>query len=121
MADGPVRVLVIEDNVMLAGAVRHLLQLDGCLVTVAHDAATARAAIASGAVDVVLADHHLPGPTSGAELLAHVRDVHPRARRVLSSGIMDEPDVRRCVAEGVAHALLEKPFGAEALRAITRR
>ena len=55
------RVLVVEDEVRLAGTLRDLLEMDGCAVDVCHDGEAGLDNALSGIHDVVLLDVMLPG------------------------------------------------------------
>jgi len=77
MADGQVRVLVVEDDPDTALFVRTVLERRGGMaVTVAGDAMSALAAVAHGQLDLVLTDIQLPG-LSGLELLGELRSAAP--------------------------------------------
>jgi DNA-binding response OmpR family regulator len=63
MNDNPIRVLVIDDDVVDRVTVRRLLTAEGSAMVVAEatDTASGETALAQGGIDVVLCDHHLPG------------------------------------------------------------
>ena len=54
------RVLVVEDEVRLAGTLRDLLEMDGCAVDICHDGEAGLDNALSGIHDVVLLDVMLP-------------------------------------------------------------
>lgn len=68
------RVLVVEDDPLVAMAMRLVLQDLDCDVLLADSASEAEAAIrAAGAVDLILADFRLPGGVDGIETVGRVR------------------------------------------------
>ena len=66
------RVLVVEDEVRLAGTLRDLLEMDGCAVDVCHDGEAGLDNALSGIHDVVLLDVMLP-EVDGFELMEYIR------------------------------------------------
>ena len=69
------RVLLIEDEVNIAEAIRFLLTRDGCEVEVLADGHAAVAAVARVLPDLVILDLMLPG-MSGSELLQRTDRAH---------------------------------------------
>ncbi|HEX4343088.1 MAG TPA: response regulator, partial [Verrucomicrobiae bacterium] len=57
-------------------------------------------------MDVLVTDLRMPVMT-GIELMAEVRKLHPRTSRVILSGIRDQEEVARCLAD--THQFLSKP------------
>lgn len=111
----PPRVLVVDDEPMLANLVRHVLEREYD-VTVAHSGTDALERILfNEAFDVVLCDVRLPGLT-GRELLEAVRDAAPEqaARFVFMSGGLEDPEADFVRDNGLV--LVQKPFGIGQLR-----
>ncbi len=74
----PVRVLHVEDNDLVAEAVRETLELEGWEVVAFADGMQALAAVeGKGQLDLLLLDNHLPG-LSGVELVRRVRELAHR-------------------------------------------
>jgi two-component system, NarL family, nitrate/nitrite response regulator NarL len=85
-------VLIVDD---------HPLYRDGVVQMLAHRAPNFRCRVARDGVealatlrhdvgcDLVIADHHLPGPLDGLALLARMAEIDPTAARVLVSGSDD--------------------------------
>ena len=69
-------------------------------------------------IDVVVSDMRMPG-MDGAELLGHVRTLHPGIARIILSGYADEESVYRSTR--VAHQFLSKPCDVEELRNTIQR
>jgi two-component system response regulator VanR len=65
------RVLVVEDEVYLAEAIRSGLRLEAIAADLAFDGDTALDSLGANAYDVVVLDRDIPGP-SGDEVCAHI-------------------------------------------------
>jgi two-component system OmpR family response regulator len=74
--DGPPRILLVDDDVQLAGMLREFLELQGMQVDILHDAEAALRAVESRAPDLVVLDVMLPG-MNGFEALRRLRERHP--------------------------------------------
>jgi DNA-binding NtrC family response regulator len=66
----PCSVLIVEDEPLIQEVFESVLIGEGCQVSLAGDAASMRAACASGDFDVVLLDIALPGAENGIDLAA---------------------------------------------------
>jgi PAS domain S-box-containing protein len=127
-AEGPARVLLVEDEAALARALAEEL---GRVheVVVAPDAAAALELLSREPFDAVLCDLHMPG-MSGAAFYAEVRRRDEALARgfVFMTGVGFGAEVERFLAEA-GRPVLEKPFATEdalaalakALRASRRR
>jgi DNA-binding response OmpR family regulator len=73
--DEPPRILLVDDDVQLAGMLREFLELQGMKVDVVHDAETALHAVDAYAPDLVVLDVMLPG-MNGFEALRRLRQRH---------------------------------------------
>ncbi|MBX3158293.1 MAG: response regulator [Deltaproteobacteria bacterium] len=111
----PVRdraILVIDDEPIVLGAVREILELEGYAVTTAHGGHEGIELYRRRATDFagVLLDVTMPG-LGGAEVVRELRMIRPDVRVILMSGyertrpVLDEP----------AHGFLQKPFRSEDL------
>jgi DNA-binding response OmpR family regulator len=99
------RVLVVEDEFVLARFLRRALLERGHECTVVNSGAIAMLRLDAEAFDVVVSDFRL-GQESGAEVLKKARARQPDARRVLMSGaLFDDAD-----GQILADACLLKPF-----------
>ena len=113
----PLRVLVVDDNVDAAHAMKHVLKLSGHRVTLAHDGPGALAAAAAEPPELVLLDIGLPG-MDGYAVAARLREAgHDRAALVAITGYGQEEDLRRSSAAGFDHHLV-KPVDGAVLRKI---
>jgi len=106
-AEGPVRVLIVDDHPIFTEALKALLEREDSLLVVgtAGTAAEALELAASSDADVVLMDHGLPG-MDGIEATRRLRARQPWTRIVLVSGRAHE--VAREAREAGAMAVLHK-------------
>ncbi len=110
------RILVVEDEPLLAEAIVELLAGEGHAVDRAATCAAARALVEAGAYDLVLLDSTLP-PPSGSELLAAWRASGRRFPVLAMTGDLQRAEELR----GLAEACLLKPFSFSDLLAQVRR
>ncbi len=110
----PPRVLIIEDDPVVRGAVQALVDYFGYESGLAADGPSGLRRFEGEPWDLVLTDLTLPG-MSGWEVVDAIRGRAPTLPVILITGV-DEPMVRtRARASHVL--LLLKPFGLDALRA----
>ena len=103
------RVLLIEDEPNIATAIAFLLGRDGWQVSQHHDGATAAAAVARHAPDLVVLDVMLPG-RSGFEVLADIRaGARPDLPVLMLTAKGQAADRARAEAAG-ASRYMTKPF-----------
>ncbi len=111
-APADMRVLIVEDEVLVRMLIADILQDDGFKVVEAKDAAEAlRVLEARADVDVLLTDAEMPPGPNGFELARQVCERWPYIQILISSGRMRSgpADVPACVA------FLPKPWTAESL------
>lgn len=73
VSDGPIKVLVVEDDLTIAGNLIQFLEMRGHRVDVAYDGPAAMARLDAEAWDVVVLDLGLPR-ADGYQVLHHLRD-----------------------------------------------
>jgi two-component system C4-dicarboxylate transport response regulator DctD len=100
------RILVVDDEPSIRLLCRVNLELEGHDVLEADSLATARAAVETGNVDVVLLDVHLHGERSDP-LIAECHDRNPPIPVVIVSG---SADAKQLAQLSHADAILPKPF-----------
>jgi signal transduction histidine kinase/CheY-like chemotaxis protein len=114
-----VRVLVVEDDLMVQRATRTLLESLGCRVELAASVAAAAHCAAAGEIDVVLADYRL-GAESGLQAVQAVRKYRPEVHAVLVTGDTGAREIREVSDSGLR--MLSKPVDAlELKRALARQ
>jgi two-component system NtrC family response regulator len=110
-------VLVVEDDGaqrdMLAGFLEHAQVPGGLAVQTAADASEARAALAAGAVDVVVTDVRMPGD-DGLDLLAWTRTHHPLVDVIVVTAYGSVEIAVEAMRRG-AHDFLTKPVDLDVL------
>lgn len=99
------RVLLVEDEVLVRMDVADALRADGWHVVEAGTVADALATLEAGSFDLVLTDVHMPGGSSGLELARIVAQNRPEIKVVVMSG-HHLPTNNEAV---FCHAFLSKP------------
>jgi CheY-like chemotaxis protein len=84
-------ILCVDDEVTPLTIRRFVLQKAGFHVITAASAKDALEILRTTNVDIVVSDHLMPEMT-GAELVAHVKRIHPSMPCMLLSGVNDLPD-----------------------------
>jgi DNA-binding response OmpR family regulator len=125
-------ILVVDDEVEVAEAIRRVLEQAGFSVAVANGAMEAAEAAEMQRPDIVVTDMIMP-KANGLELIKTLRDRHPRVRVIAISGGGSfglhsyKPDAIKTHAylaaarEAGADEVLTKPFDMNDLLAVVRR
>ena len=117
------RVLIVEDELYLAEAIRDGLRLEAIAADLAGDGDTALELLAVNAYDVVVLDRDIPGP-NGDEIARHLA-AQAAGARVLMLTAADRLDDKATGFESGADDYLTKPFALRELvlrlRALGRR
>ena len=112
------RILVVEDNVTLAGGLERIMRQNGYAVDVVHDGASAEAVIATEKFDVVILDLNLP-EIDGLSVLRGIRSRQIETA-VLILTARDAPQDRVKGLDLGADDYLTKPFDVGELEARVR-
>jgi DNA-binding NtrC family response regulator len=106
----PKSILLIDDDDLIAGSLRQVLQMEGWEVDVAVDRPSSAALMTNRSYDLVLVDPYLTGGLhgEGGDLIAHVRTLQPEANLVVLTGYRS-PDLDRSASDGRVSAILTKP------------
>jgi signal transduction histidine kinase/CheY-like chemotaxis protein len=111
-AQTPGRVLLVEDDESVAGAVGAMLRELGYKVVRVADAAAALAVLEQGeAFDVVFSDMVMPGPMDGSALADEIRKRWPNLPLVLTTGFSEAAEA--AAQKGLR--LITKPYRMETL------
>ncbi|SBS74903.1 response regulator transcription factor [uncultured Microbacterium sp.] len=117
------RVLIVEDELFLAEAIRDGLRLEAIAADLAGDGDTALEQLAVNTYDVVILDRDIPGP-SGDEIARRL-SATPESPRILMLTAADRLDDKASGFESGADDYLTKPFALRELvlrlRALGRR
>lgn len=121
----PLSILHVEDNNLVANAVKETLEMEGWMVESFRDGATALEIISSEMhFDVLIFDNELPD-MNGIELIGQTQQLHHRqqtpiimfsasdvereARRAGANAFLRKPEDMNAIAETVARLLARKP------------
>jgi diguanylate cyclase (GGDEF)-like protein len=105
--------LVIDDEIGICNLLSQILR-DEFEVLTADSAEAARRILAVRTVDIVIADQLLPGET-GVQLLHYVCATHPKAIRILMTGLGRLDDLAEAINCGQIHFYLPKPWSHDQL------
>jgi two-component system, NtrC family, response regulator AtoC len=108
------RVLIVEDELLIRWSIAETLTKAGCYVTEVGDAAGALQAAAAEDFDAVILDYRLPD-SNDLKLLEALRDRLPTSTVVMMSAFGTPEIIQRAEALGV-HRFLDKPFEMDTLK-----
>lgn len=118
MTQGPVRLLFIDDEARILRALKALFR-DHQVYTTADPEEAVRLARQHD-IDVVVCDQRMPKKL-GIEVLREIRQVAPRAMRILLTGYSDLQAILGSVNEGEVFRFVNKPWDNQALRDLVRQ
>jgi CheY-like chemotaxis protein len=120
VAEGPIKVMVVDDTDHVRRMLRNMLELDGFLVVAeAGTGMGAVDAIADADPDVVVVDYKMP-EVDGLETARRIRELRPEQVMILYTAFVD-PELERKAREVGVSVVLGKVEGLESLeREITR-
>ena len=111
----PLRILLIDDEARILRALKALLREHITFATTDPRAATALAK--QHDVDVVICDQRMP-EKPGIEVLRDLKEIHPRAMRILLTGYSDLKAVLGSVNESEVFRFVNKPWNNTELKAL---
>jgi EAL domain-containing protein (putative c-di-GMP-specific phosphodiesterase class I)/CheY-like chemotaxis protein len=115
--DGPAKVVVVDDDPMVAATISDVVRRRGDEVLTFHDPKAALEALASVKdVDAIVSDVSMPG-MSGLEMLTALRSTHADVPVVLLTGAPRVEDAMRAMELGVIR-YLAKPLDAQRVREV---
>ena len=108
------RILIIDADAAVRGAMPVLLQIEGFDVVLAEDGASGLASVQARVPDLAIVDMYMPG-MSGRETIRALRARAPQIPVIAASGAMATPlegtaDAEESAAELGADLKLHKPF-----------
>ncbi|WBH17453.1 response regulator [Sphingomonas radiodurans] len=110
VVERPLRLLVVEDEMLIRMVVSEVLRDAGYDVVEAANGDEALELLRAGvAIDLVLSDVRMPGSTDGLALLAFVRKYHAEVPVIISSGHLES----QVALDAGASQFLGKPFRVE--------
>jgi two-component system response regulator TrcR len=111
-----VKVLVVDDNRLLAAVIQETLEDDGLEVRSANDGVDGYSAYLLFRPDIVITDIQMPRE-NGLEMMGHIRTHDPMIKTIYMSGDIDP--YRPCLTEETRKyqvSFFEKPFSIESLK-----
>jgi len=112
---GGAHILIVDDDGFFRTSIADALSGLGYRLSFAEDVPGALALLRTEPVDVVVADHVMPG-LPGLALLTSMREHLPEPRRILISGKIDVPLALAAINQAGVFQLMEKPFDPVAIR-----
>lgn len=108
--------MLIDDDVLVRSAIRHILEREGHEVVEEPDGKTALRHYAGDPTDLVISDVFMPD-MSGIEFLVRVREAFPESKIIIMSGggPLRKESVLFNASELGADRVMEKPFDIEEL------
>jgi DNA-binding NtrC family response regulator len=114
------RVLVVDDEMLIRWALGQALGSRGCLVTEAADARQALAAVRAEDFDAIVLDYRLPD-TTHLDLLRGIRALSPESHIVMMTAFGTPETLKEAMDLGVSR-VLDKPIDLDvAVKAILER
>ena len=113
MEKSPMRVLVVDDELLIRWSLSETLSEAGYDVSEAEDAKGAIQAVTTSQPDVVLLDFRLPD-SDNLNLLARIRALAPRSQVILMTAF-GTPEIVRGALDLGAYRVVGKPFEISAL------
>ena len=119
MRDGPIEILLVDDETGILETLEILLKGEGYEVITAAGGSAGVEAVEEERPDIVVTDIRMPG-TSGMDVLSRAREVDPEMAVILMTAQASLQSAVRAVNEG-AFYYIQKPFANDELLAICRR
>lgn len=116
--DGLPRLLLIDDEAQILSALTRSLRREGYELLTAKTPREALRILEDSPVDLILADHKMPG-MSGLDLLGRAADLQPAAVRMLITGWSGSVTQKELEDIGIA-AVIPKPWEDAELKASIR-
>jgi len=114
-----VGVLIVDDQEMVRGICRQVVESLGYQAFQAESASQALQIIEQQPVDLVLADIKMPG-MSGIELLERIKAGNPRIEVIVMTGYASVPSAVQAMKLGAADYIV-KPFSSEEMKVLLTR
>jgi two-component system response regulator PhcR len=115
------RLLVVDDEPLALNLARRVFETESDIAL--HSATSAVRALEMAMIhdiDLVITDQRMPEMT-GLQFLARVREVRPRALRVLLTAFPDTSVALKAINEGLLYRFILKPWEPEDMRVTVRR
>ncbi len=113
-------ILCVDDEPSILDSLRRLFRKEGCNLMLAGSGEDGLAIVREQAVDLILADHRMPGMT-GVEFLQRARQIQPEAIRIILSGYTDVDTLTAAINDGHIFRFVSKPWNNEELKYTVRQ
>ena len=107
--------LLVDDEDDVGAALERLLRHDGYKILHASSGEQGLEIMAQHEVGVVISDQRMPG-MSGVEFLTQVKELYPKAMRIVLSGYADLDSVTAAINQGAIYKFFTKPWDNDVLR-----
>ncbi len=114
-----VKILVVDDEVIMRNLLLKILEQEGYLVTLAGSYNEATAKLNTEQFDIVLSDVKMP-ETNGFELLKEIKNKWPQTAVIMMTGYGDAYTVKEALMLG-ADEYVTKPFKSHEISLIIER
>ena len=114
-----VKILVVDDEVIMRNLLLKILEQEGYLVTLAGSYTEATVKLNSEQFDIVLSDVKMP-ETNGFELLKEIKNKWPQTAVIMMTGYGDAYTVKEALMLG-ADEYVTKPFKSHEISLIIER
>jgi len=116
--DGPMRILVVDDEEIVRDSLRAWFEMEGYVVGVAPGGKEALTFLAEGHWDLFILDVKMPG-MDGLELQRRIREAFPLAVIIIMTAYASVDSAVQAMKEG-AHDYISKPFDPDDLERVVR-
>lgn len=117
----PAKVLLVDDDALIASATAALLEDLGHRVAETHSGAEALALMRNGfAPDIVVTDYAMPGMT-GMDLAVAIRERHPKLPILLATGYAELQGTQPIELPRIAKPYTRQQLSAEIMRLVSQR
>ncbi len=119
------KILLMDDEIQILNAMGEMLKCHGYQVELAMDGSEViriyqQAKNTGEPFDVVIMDLTIPGGMGGQEVIAHLRDIDPHIKAIVSSGYANDPIMADYERHGLC-GVVSKPYKFEELNLILNR
>ncbi len=112
--EGPVALLVVDDETPILAAVRRTLRAEPYPVHLASSGEEALAILARERIGVVISDQRMAGMT-GIQLLGEVKDRYPEIQRIMMTAHFDFPALQASVNQSEIFRFIQKPWDTQVM------
>lgn len=121
MAQPSYRLMVVDDEPLALNLVQRVFETESDIEVVSTTSGARALELAMlSDIDLVITDQRMP-EMSGLQLLARIREIRPRALRILLTAFPDTTVALKAINEGLVYRFVLKPWKPEEMRVTVRR